>query len=72
MPESVTRRDLLYETALSIGMGPDLRGLLLAFLPGLARRFSCTLASVVRSDVSAEDSGLFRTEHIVPRSLAQS
>ncbi len=48
MPEPASRWELLYETALSISVEPDLRALLRAFLPGLARRFSCTLAGVVR------------------------
>ena len=69
MPESVARRDLLYETAISIGVEPDLRRLLRAVLPGMAKRFGCVLAAVVQADLSSGDEGLFRTEYVVPKAL---
>ena len=72
MPDSVAHRDLLYETAISIGVAPDLRGMLRTVLQGMARRFGCILAAVVQADLSSGDEGLFRTEHIVPKALAGS
>jgi len=70
MPDSVAHRDLLYETAISIGVEPDLHGLLRTVLQGMAKRFGCILAAVVQADLSSGDEGLFRTEHIVPKALA--
>ncbi len=70
MPESVARRNLLYETAVSIGVEPDLRRLLRAVLPGMAKRFGCVLAAVVQADLSSGDEGLFRTEYVVPKALS--
>ena len=72
MSESVAHRDLLYETAISIGAEQDLGELLRTVLQGMAKRFDCTLAAVVQADLSSGDEGLFRTEYIVPKALAGS
>lgn len=72
MPDSGAHRDLLYETAISIGVEPDLRGLLRTVLHGMAKRFGCILAAVVQADLSSGDEGLFRTEYIVPKAFLGS